>query len=283
MSQSLFVRIKGLLEKRPAAVALFAGLSAALLASGYLSRREAEMLRIAEPVHVVVASQDIGAGLAIDEENVAAADVPRRFVTPGALGSVEEASGRVAMVSIAKGTQLNHAIARFSGKGSGVSSLLPAGMRAFSIAVPRSGAAAGLVSPGDHIDVLATFDLGDRSSSQMTTLSIVKGVRVLAVEKSIAGAPLEDSKTNSKQGIFSGAMGQGQGAREISVTLAVNLEEAQALAFAQQAGALALAIRPPDDADQDGGVSPTTISTIVEGAGGLSPMRKPFKEYRGAR
>ncbi len=282
MSQGLFVRIKGLLEKRPAAVALFAGLSAALLSSGYLSRREAEIFRIAEPVQVVVASQDIGAGFAIDEENVAAEDIPRRFVAPGALGSVEEARGRVAMVSIAKGTQMTHAIARFSGKG-GVSSLLPAGMRAFSIAVPRSGAAAGLVSPGDHADVLATFDLGDRSFSQMTTLSIVKGARVLAVEKSVAGSPLEDSKTNSKPGIFSGAMGQGQWAREISVTLAVSLEEAQTLAFAQQAGAVALAIRPPDDADQISGVSPTTISTIAEGAGGLSPIRKPFKEYRGAR
>lgn len=277
-----FAAIKAVLEKRPAGVAVVAGLVAALLASGYLSRREAEILKIAEPMPVVIAARDIATGEPIDEETLSVVSVPMRFVNPGAISSMSQARGRVAVVAIAKGSQVTRAVARAAWERMGVASLLPTGMRAFSVALPASSAAGGLVSPGDHADILATFDLGDRSSSQMTTLSLVAGARVLAVEKRVAGSPQEDAKKDSK-GIFSGAIGQGQWSRDISVTLAVSPEDAQALAFAQQTGALALAVRPLDESPEEENVTPTTISSIAEGAGALSPIRKPFKEYRGTR
>ncbi|MBN1283561.1 MAG: Flp pilus assembly protein CpaB [Proteobacteria bacterium] len=278
-----FAFIRDAVRERPAAAAVVAGLAAALLASAYLARREGEISRAAEPAPVVIAARDIPPGETIDRAALRRSSVPAIFVQPGAIGEISEAEGRVAMVPLRKGSQLTRSAARRADHATGVAPLLASGMRAFSVSLPRSRAAGGLVGPGDRVDLIATFDLGTGSSPEITTMALVTDARVVAVERRVAGSPEREAGADAGKGLFGGAIAQGQLSREVSVTLAVSPAQAQAIAFAQESGSIALAVRPPYEGESNEPPAPTTISSIAEGAGGVVPLRRPFKEYRGAR
>ena len=68
------------------------------------------------------------------------------------------------------------------------------------------------------------------------------------------------------------------------VTLAVSVEQAQELAFAQESGVLTFALRPvAEEGSHDAMPPPTTVRSITRGNEELIPMQRRFREYRGRR
>jgi pilus assembly protein CpaB len=101
-------------------------------------------------------------------------------------------------------------------------------MHAFTIRVNDVAGLAGLVGPGDYVDVFLTYhSRGDMASSNKSgVVVLLQNVRVLAVDQAT-----ERSK------------GKGKGKAPKSVTLEVNTEGAQKLALAGQVGQLSLALK----------------------------------------
>lgn len=282
MSENRSAALKELMMRRPIAVAAFAAIAAMLLAAGYLSRRETSLLSQVEPVPVLIAAADIEAGAALDEEALTSATVPRRYQEPGALATIAEAAGRVAQVPIRTGMQITAALARRPSQLRGLSASIPPGRRAIAITLPRAAAGAGLIRPGDAVDVLATFDLGNEAAVRRTTLTLVPAATVLAVfGELIGGISTAESGQPQKAGLFS-ALPTPQ-RDSIDITLAATPEEAQAIAYAQESGALVLALRPFGDEEGSGRPTATSISTISSGNGELMPLRRAYREYRGKR
>jgi pilus assembly protein CpaB len=280
LNRSAFLR--DLMMRRPMLVGAVAAIAAALFAMGFLSEREAELLRLAESSRVIAAARDLAVGERIDEESVTPIAVPRRFCAPGAIDDVHDAASRIAVVPIRAGTQLTSAVARVPNDAAGLAALIPAGRRAVSVRIGGSLGVAGLLHPNDAVDVLATFDLGSEASVRRSTLAVVAGVQVLAVDRRLAGAPAE-VRAAEVRGLFGNAMPQRPAGDGVDVTLAVTPAEAQALAFAAESGALALALRPRGEEEMKERPSPTTIATIAGGNEELIPMRRRFQEYRGRK
>jgi pilus assembly protein CpaB len=260
--------------------AAVAAVAAVLLASGYLSRRESELLRVSEPVSVVVAKRDVASGETLGRASLALKMIPRRFVEADAITDMASASGRIALVPIRVGSQITASAARIPSAVGGLAGQVPMGRRAYSLGLKGSKTAGGLIRPGNSVDVIAAFDIGSEGRGRRTTITVVQDAPVLAVDRRMVGTPV-DKGDGEKGGMF-GAVRRPK-ADELTVTLAVSPSDAQKLALAESAGSISLALRPFADPEEVNAPAPTTISSITSGTGELFPIKRKFREYRGAR
>lgn len=110
-------------------------------------------------------------------------------------------------------------------------------MRAIPIAVDQISGAAGLIWPGDRVDVVLTQQLSNESlplARRMAGETIVNDVRVIAVDQNLVQGALAD-----------GSDGGFRPARVI--TLEVTIPQAERLSVARRLGILSLLVRPVQD------------------------------------
>ena len=177
---------------------------------------------------VVVATQEIPARSRITAAMLSKQTRPAAGVDPDALADPAQAAGSLALITIPAGGQITS-----SKIGTNVAMALPVrlqpGMRAVSIPVDRVKDVAGLVQPGDRVDVIA-IPPPRQSGPPPKAVTIFRAVRVLAV-----GNALEDpSATPSPQ--------EQQAA---TVTLEVSPRQTDLLAWADANATLRLALRSP--------------------------------------
>lgn len=280
MLPNQFATIEKLMRKRPLVVSVCAGLAAMLLVGMYLNYRETKLLFISDPLPVVVARTDIDEGATLEPSALEVREIPRRFVEPGVFRSAHAAARMVAAVPIRKGSQITTAVTLDVGPKTGVGVALISGMRAVSVAVDDVHGAGGLIRPGDHVDVLATFDFGDEAISRKSTLTILQNVTVLAVGDRIADeAPPQ--KTKEGGGMFGNLSPRALvGSRAKTVTVALIPSDVQRMVYAQEAGIMTLAVRPSWD-DETRDLMPATIETVTGKSGLLRQHRPSYREYRG--
>ncbi len=153
---------------------------------------------------------------------------PAQGVDPDAIADPSQAVGALALITIPNGGQITS-----SKVGTNVAAALPVrlepGMRAVSIPVDRVKDVAGLVQPGDRVDVIA-IPPSKNTGPPPKAVTIFRAIRVLAV-----GNALENpSATPSPQ--------EEQAA---TVTLEVTPHQADLLAWADSNATLRLALRSP--------------------------------------
>ncbi len=136
-----------------------------------------------------------------------------------------------------------------------LSALLKPGRRAFSLPVDNNAAISGLLRPGDRVDVLGTFTRPDAADKERLTLTLLQNVPVLATGDRLT--------VKEKEGV------KGFG----TVTLDVDLEEAELLAFAVDRGRVALALRGADDLAIVDGIPDKSFSDLIE-AGRRAVLQK---------
>lgn len=228
-------------------VALFA----LLLVYSYIYKKEKELLSLATPIKVVVAAKDIPEGVLLDETFVTTVEVPKKFVQPGALTRPAEVLDRVAAVPMLKGAQVLDSFFRPAAE-EGVARKIPADKRAFSIAVNDVTAVAGLVRPGDFVDVLVTAQTGSVQQGRSVTDGsiarvLLQNILVLAVnQRSTAGAgPRITPSQQAAGGLAANVAADKERPADAvrTLTLALSAEEAQKTALAQEIGSLSVALR----------------------------------------
>ena len=122
--------------------------------------------------------------------------------------------------------------------GSGLSPMVPSGMRALSIAIGGAAGVSGLLHPNDRVDVLGSFTFPSRKNPQQVewvTMTVMQNVTVLATGQNVASA--------------GEGMDRGRGSAAYStVTLEVTPREAELLTFVENMrGHLTLSLRNPGD------------------------------------
>jgi Flp pilus assembly protein CpaB len=172
---------------------------------------------------VVVAARDLSLGRRVRPGDVGTRRVRGETGEPGALRQREAAVGRTVAVPLLRDAVVTtrHLASRHR---DGRDRVVPAGLRAMRVTIdggvrPR---------PGDPVDLYATFDAQMIGADVEPTLTVARGVPVLAVDHDDATA--------------------GSGGSAVGVTVLVTPDEARRLAFAAAGGTLALAIAPPEDA-----------------------------------
>lgn len=145
-----------------------------------------------------------------------------------------------------------------------LSAVLPPNTRAVSIGVNAVSGVAGLISPGDNVDIILTQELQQaqgRTAHLVTSETVLSNVRVLAVDQDIA------------QGATPSAPGLGRSVATVTVQATAN--QAERLAVATKLGQLSLAVRSVDDQPTERGssVSGADVSTALAKAGGAIGSR----------
>jgi pilus assembly protein CpaB len=126
--------------------------------------------------------------------------------------------------------------------------------RAVSIGVNAVTGVAGLIWPGDHVDVILTQEIqasAERTTHLISSETVLANVRVLAVDQDISqGAPVN---------------GTAAGRLVNTVTIQATTDQAEKLAVAQQLGKLSLAVRSSEDtrAETGNAVSSSDVSSAL--------------------
>ncbi len=220
--------------KRPLGFFLLAGLAAMLAAVvvfSALKKREAEVRRaLVQSVDVVVAARDLPLGAKVDGGAVKLARWSRDAIPPGAFTSLPGPVGAVVKSSFVENEPIV-ANKLFTGdKTAGVMPLLiPAGMRAMSVAVDEVSDIAGFVLPHSHVDVLVAVT-GGQSGDQQRAFSkvVLQDIEVLAVAQEIERSKDEPELVHV-------------------VTFLLTPDDAERLTLASHEGSLRLAMRSFDD------------------------------------
>jgi Flp pilus assembly protein CpaB len=165
---------------------------------------------------VLVMARDVTAGTMLSTDDVEPAARPPDQLPAGTLAATSDAVGRV----LASGARRGEVLTDVRLVGPGVVESLPAGEVAVPVRV-ADPAAAALVRPGDHVDVLVALD------GEVTARAVLSGAVVLArPEPAGSGGLLGGPET-------AGGL----------VVLGVGRSDAQALVGAAAQGPLSLALR----------------------------------------
>jgi pilus assembly protein CpaB len=140
-----------------------------------------------------------------------------------------------------------------------LAAVLAPNTRAVSIGVNVISGVAGLISPGDRVDVILTQEIQQAQGQTVhlvTSETVLSDVRVLAVDQDIAqGSPPNVT---------------GNGRLASTVTIQASANDAERLAVAARLGQLSLAVRSVDNVAPSPGtsVSGADVSTALARAGG---------------
>jgi Flp pilus assembly protein CpaB len=170
-----------------AALALLAGILVfAILANVAGGDGGGDGTAAAGRANVLVARDTIRAGTEVTASMFEPASFEERFIVPDAVVDAAALTGRTARVEILRGQQIS-ARAFVSGIEDGLGDQLapkvPAGMRAYALAIKEDTAVGGLLVPGDRVDLVvrySTKNSPDARTKQMHIELFAANVEVLA-------------------------------------------------------------------------------------------------------
>lgn len=239
-------------------IGILMALAALLMLKSYIEQQRQEALKEAReemgslkkniPVDsvnqasILVAKSDIAKGAVITQENLAAAAVPAQFVQSQAINSAafERIAGMTVAVPIARGDQITLSKLAIPEREEGITRSLamstPAGKRAISVSVDEIASVSGMIRPADHVDVIAILNIpqktaGAKQSTRTEVTPLFQNILVLAVGQETQAA--QAKKTS--------------GALKPPITLALDPQEANLIAFVQEQGKIKLILRSPSD------------------------------------
>lgn len=206
--------------------AIVFGLAAAWGAYQYFKKIENTYKASDNYVPVAVAKVIIPARQVINDQMVEFTEMPANYASPGVLGKPDEVIGKMTRSDIFPGEQIiKNKITSSSDPGEGLAMIVEPGRRAVTVPVNDVTGVAGLLKPGDHVDLLGTLTV----NNQVITSTIIQNIKILAVNKS----------TNASDGEKQALAGL--------LTLSVDPFEAQHLTLTLEKGSIRVLLRTPAD------------------------------------
>jgi len=235
-------------NKKVLILALVCGLLTAVALNFYLKSVK-EAAQNVQTRKVAVALSRIPARTLVTADMVSLKNVPVDFVHQNAVNDTALVVGNTTRAEIEAGEQILHSkMVPKKNNGATLTYSVPLGLRAISIKVDEQSGVAGLLSPGDRVDVMGTID-GEIYNTDLNippikvtkTHLILQNMEVLAVGKNYS-APDPQQGDKSKEG-------QNQGVS--TVTLAVPAEKMQFLVAVADKGKVTLALRAAADKSEE--------------------------------
>jgi pilus assembly protein CpaB len=222
------------------------GVGALIVARVWLPAQQVRSVANAEEpvrgVPVVVAATAIPYGAKLEAKFLTVAHLPQNVAPQGAYGSVNDILGQTGGAPVALIPMALHEPvlpSKLSGPGARatIAAVIGEGMRAYTIGVSEVAGGGGHVMPADRVDVVLTRDVGvpgpdAASSKRLVTDVVLQNIRVL-------GMDLNADPTSTHP------------AAPRTATLEVDMQGAEKLALASQAGTLSLALRRTGSSEVD--------------------------------
>jgi len=192
---------------------------------------------------VLVAANLVSAGSLLQPGDIASGPVPIDAVPDGA--NLDTPANRSALIgamvrsSISPGAPILDSAVIHPGDHGFLAAVLAPGMRATTVGVDAISGAAGLIWPGDHVDVLLTQTLddpivpvGQRISAEL----VLTDVRVIATGQQLVQGAVNNGTNNTPP------------PSATTVTLEVTPQEAERCAVAARLGSLSLVVHSSETA-----------------------------------
>jgi pilus assembly protein CpaB len=232
--------------------AIILGVTAAVMTARYLDDASARLNAEAQPVQVMVATQDVPRGMTAEEMLgeglVQLQEVPRRYVADGAVSSARSIEGKVLATSLSSGEQVTAARFKYP-SAIGLAYSIPEGFVAMSIAADDVKCVGGMLKPGDFVLIAATLDPGPTEEGAETRVLLPK-VKILAVgETTDADAEPTDTQGTQTATITGNNANNQQRRTSLTVTLALSPADVEKLVFAEEQGTVRLALLPATATD----------------------------------
>ena len=185
---------------------------------------------------VRIAASDLPPGLLLRDSDLAWKEMPSGRAPVGAVlqndPATPDVAGAVVLHAVTAGAIVTSRDVVFPNAPGFLAAALKPDMRAVSVAIDDVSGNAGLIQPGDYVDLILTQNLNGKTDSPRMSVSsetVVNHVRVLAV-----GTEFTRPKGDAAQGGTSHAR---------TVTLEVDPRTAEVVAIAARLGTLSLALR----------------------------------------
>lgn len=239
------------------ALAAGSAIVAGLLAKGIIGRKPDEKIvevSTVKTTEVLVAAKDLLMGDRLIAGTVVwkswpsdnlAPNMITKDAKPEALKELAEARARL---PIFQGETLNDKKILLPGKGGFMSSVLPKGMRALSVAISVRSSAGGFILPDDRVDVILTRKPGQAGNTQtVKSETVLSNVRVLAVNQVFRQSAEGETVTVDK----------GE-----TATLELTPHQSEVIAMVESSGELSLALR--SIAENDGKKLSEIVPVLAE-------------------
>jgi len=215
-------------------IAVVCGLLAALLTYFYLSKlqQRATPVEVETNVELVTPLLDITAGTIIRSEMLGTMERPTGQVPAGAVRLASQIVGQAGLVDLPAGQPITSGQVQSPTQ---LSYRVPEGMRAVTVAIDPVVGVAGFLEPGDRVDVIATFEIGEVT----VTRTILQNLKLLALGTTATAAPPKRPPAEGEEAEVEAPDGE-----QPNATLAVDPEQAQTLILSDARGKLRLALRP---------------------------------------
>ncbi|USD36508.1 Flp pilus assembly protein CpaB [Ferrimonas sp. SCSIO 43195] len=210
-------------------LSLVFGVGAVMLAQNWLKQSQPTSDHPDQAV-VVTMSVSVPSGTVLEAKHLSLQAIPKALAPRDALTSIDQAVDKVAKFPMLQGDTLHPDKLALRGEGSVLASLIEPNKRAVTIRVNDVVGVAGFLLPGNRVDVLVTFKVGNvrNVAAETQTEVVLSNLKVLAVD--------QKANQDSSQPLVVRA-----------VTLEVTLEQAESLMSARGKGTIQLALRNPTD------------------------------------
>ena len=221
-------------------------------------------------VNVLAASGVLRAGTLLKPDDIEIREVLEGEVPTGARKDTPQARSEL-FGAMVRQTLLAHQIVLPAdvmrpGDHGFLAAVLTPGKRATSVGVDAVSGTAGLIWPGDHVDLILTQQIDDPSVSiahRFAGETVLKDVRVIAIDQQLV-------QGGSGSGVETAPQSR-------TVTLEVSPEDAERVAVATRLGKLGLAVRPVDAAVSAPASADHDVTWSGDVSSAISQMRKPVE------
>jgi len=195
----------------------------------------AETARHAAPAVVVVAAHALQPGALLKPDDLAGKKLDHAALPSGASADTpanrRDLVGAMVRRTLAVGDVIQPRDVMRPGDHGFLAAVLSPGMRAVTVGVDVVSGTAGLIWPGDRVDVILTETMPDHATApgrQVAAETVLADVRVIAIDQRLVEGATPDDPA-------------GKGAR--TVTLEVTATQAERVAVATRLGHLSLSVR----------------------------------------
>ena len=205
------------------AVALFMGVSAALLARQWVVRHAATPTAAVPMTTILVATAELPFGTQLTADNLSQIPWPSESVPEGAFASdasLLKDGPRLVLSPFVRGEPIVASRVTQPNQPASLSTIIEKGKRAVTVSIDEVRGVAGFVSPGDYVDVVLTPDRGSGNYTEV----ILQRVKVLAID--------QQTDRREEKGVIARA-----------VTFELSTEDSLKIVLATNIGRLSLILR----------------------------------------
>jgi pilus assembly protein CpaB len=248
--------------------------AAAALVLVYLANHDSSLQSSNGKVTVLVATRTIPqftpGNQVVDGRMFRESSVSRDALADGAITNPDQLKGLVARNDVYPGEQLTTNQFQRSDT-TNVAVKLKADQRAVGFPVDPASGLIGQLQAGDHVDVVATFDVLPLGKNGLP----LTGGQAIPLTRTIVSNALVLTPPQPSAG---GPQGGGDSAHGPSLTLAISTDDVNRVMFAQQKGAVWFVLRPPGSS-QDVGGDVVDVDAVLRG---VSSARGNVLRFTGA-